>query len=52
MFGDDYGIPATVRAVSFIAWKPSKNQEKYIKEPGSVAKGIRQKAPSCGQKSD
>jgi hypothetical protein len=44
-FGDDYGIPATFRAISFIAWKPSKNQEKYIKERGSVAKGIQQKRP-------
>jgi len=28
-FGDDYGIPATFRAISFIAWKPKKSREIY-----------------------
>jgi len=49
-FGDDYGIPATFRAVSFIGWKPSKNQEMYIKKRGSVPKGIKRSQPECSKK--
>jgi len=47
-FGDDYGIPATYRAISFIAWKESKNQKQFIKARGSVPKGINM---GCSKKS-
>ena len=44
MYGDDYGIIATVRAISFIAWKASQSQEQYIRDRGSVPKGITKSA--------
>jgi len=40
MYGDEYGIQATMRAVNFIAWKASASQDQYIKKRGSTPKGI------------